>query len=125
MKFTKEMESISKPIETLEPRHIIEFEKAVENSPYSLSDILKQPDVKTIVFDKGFVSFSLNEDLCTVYAYYVSGESKDSSSRQRKEWYKMLKLNGCKRIIAYTELPGKVWRNWGFKLNRYEIIKEL
>ena len=94
--------------------------------PFSLKEILKREDIKTFVFDKGFVSFRIEEyGECNIYAYYVSRESKVSSKEHRVAFYDFLKANGVKLLKAYTHVPPKVWKGWGFKFRRYEIVKEL
>jgi hypothetical protein len=125
MKFTKELKEYMMPLGTLSENDIIDFEKKVKDMPFSLKEILKDKNIDTLIFDKGFVSYTYKNEECTVYAYYVSKESKVDSKEHRKAFYECLKKNGCKRLKAFTTLPPKVFRSWGFKPYRYEIVKDL
>ena len=113
------------PPNTLSDKDIIEFEKKVKDMPFNFREILNNKDIEALIFDKGFVSYTYKNDECTIYAYYVSKESKIDSKKHRKAFYDCLKKNGCKRLKAFTTLPPKVFKNWGFKPYRYEIVKEL
>tara|TARA_Y100000401_G_scaffold47601_1_gene36760 strand:+ start:19137 stop:19514 length:378 start_codon:yes stop_codon:yes gene_type:complete len=125
MKFTKEIKRFMEPISAIQPEDIKIFEEATKDMPFSLSEILKRNDIMSLVFDRGFVSFKVKNNECIVYAYYVSKKSKISSKEHRKAFYDFLKYNGCKSMRAYTHTPPKVWKNWGFKLQRYEIVRKL
>ena len=52
MKFTKELKKYMMPLGTLSENDIVDFEKKVKDMPFSLSKILKDENIDTLIFDK-------------------------------------------------------------------------
>ena len=112
------------------------FDKKVfDDNNKTLKDLLNNPDYKTLIFNKGFMIFSLdyadndgydNEIICFINALYKSKDSKVDWNKWVKEFKKSMKLNSCTKILMLTKMNPKFWiENYGFKIKRYEMELEL
>ena len=101
----------------LKEHHVNEFTSKTKDTPYRIKDTCFDDDYTTIIFDTGWITFKIKENVCYIMAYYR--DRKSSNVKKDEIWSAFkntLKENGCEKINP------KMWeKRYGFTINRYEM----
>ena len=98
-------------------------------------ELLYEPSTVTLFFNKGIIQFQLGDEsykdkppvrACLLHCLWKHKDSKVNWNQWKEEFYNLLRLNKCTKMIMSTEMDPEFWvKNYGFKQIRHEMELDL
>ena len=99
MEFTKELKEYMMPLGTLSENDIIDFEKQVKDMPFSLKEILEDKNIDTLIFDKGFVSYTYKNAIHSIEESMAARRSTNHTKTVKRQEHQQPNSKTSKRNV--------------------------